>query len=96
VRRIGWEFTEPSLVWECGGTWKFTRKTETALEAMQGRWVLVMLEREKTLASGETRDLSAEVQAMLRRFPEAKVARVRGFNAARSTWVELAVLRGGG
>jgi 4-amino-4-deoxy-L-arabinose transferase-like glycosyltransferase len=105
---IACHFTEPSLVFYANREWKFTGKFETVDRHLSkpGKKLAVLLRREWTLngwlqhqtgrgkpdASTPDRDLSAEVDALRARHPEARASMVSGLNLARSSWVEITVL----
>ncbi|MBL9145877.1 MAG: glycosyltransferase family 39 protein [Verrucomicrobiaceae bacterium] len=97
---LGWQFTEPSLVYHFDHPWRFTSKQETVEKQLRkpGDTILVMLRREWTLShtlrnDGPAKDFSKEVDQVLAAHPEFHPVEVHGFNAARSSWVELMALR---
>jgi 4-amino-4-deoxy-L-arabinose transferase-like glycosyltransferase len=100
TRLIGWQFTEPSLVFHFDCEWRFTTKlvtVETELTKPRAS-LIVMLRREWTLSKalrngGVDKDFSKEVDAQIAAYPERKLIRLEGFNAARSSWVELVALQ---
>lgn len=96
---MGWQFTEPSLVFHFNHEWKFSGKLETVTKHLdRGRPnVAVLLRREWTLSKAlhsrePARDFSKEVDALISSHPDHRVIRFNGFDAARSSWVELVVL----
>ncbi len=96
---LGWQFTEPSLVFHFDHEWKFTSKLETAIKNLDRKRpnVTVLLRREWTLDRAlrdgmPARDFSAEVDPVIASHPGHQVLRVDGFNAARSSWAEIVVL----
>ncbi len=97
---IGWQFTEPSLVFYFDHEWHFTTKMATVeMELTKARAsLIVLLRREWTLShalrnGGVDTDFSKEVDALVAAHPDRKLIRVEGFNAARSSWVELVGLQ---
>lgn len=97
---LGWQFTEPSLVFHFDHEWRFTSKQATVEKQLSKRdeTILVMLRREWTLShslrnEGPAKDLSKEVDEVLAAHPDLRPITFRGFNAARSSWVELIALR---
>ncbi|SKB06464.1 4-amino-4-deoxy-L-arabinose transferase [Prosthecobacter debontii] len=103
---LGWDYTEPSLVFYTGRTWEFTGKLERVERFLNEhpQACVVALSQEWTLEgwlkarwSGSTtvlptRDASAKVEALLIRHPGLQVKKVSGLNAARMSWVQLQVL----
>lgn len=107
-RLVACRFNEPSLVFHSGRSWKFTNKLEVCERELNKGDVacVVLLRREWTLSEalgpflrGQRADLppamdeSKNVDALVSRHPRFKSAQVRVFNAARSSWAELTVMK---
>lgn len=104
---LGWNYTEPSLVFYSGRRWEFTSKAREVgafLEACPDGGVVALARewtldaRFKALLSGgrldePSRDETAALAALLERHPLLTVrATTQGFNAARMSWVEVRLL----
>ncbi len=96
---LAWQFTEPSLVFHFDREWKYTSSLDTATKhlARHSSTVTLLLHREWTLSKAlrdpsPERDNSTQVDALIAAHPAHRVIRFSGFNAARSSWVELVVL----
>lgn len=105
---IGWQFTEPSLVFQFNRQWRFATKLEKVEKMMSrsGPRLVVLLEKQWTLshalkqwmagkdlaAMPPAEDLSGQVSALASRHPDYQRTELVAFNAARSSWVRLAVL----
>ncbi|MDB6137941.1 MAG: glycosyltransferase family 39 protein [Verrucomicrobiaceae bacterium] len=103
---LGWQFTEPSLVFHFNHMWKFPSKLDTVVARMdrKGPRVIVLLRREWTLSRAlkdrwdkkteisTEQDFSTEVDATIVAHPDYTVISFSGMNAARASWVELRML----
>jgi len=100
VECLAWQFAEPSLVFHFDRPWKYTSKMETVAKHMARKnpTITVLLRREWTLAQAlnnpqPARDFSKEVDAIVAAHPGHRIIPFSGFNAARSSWVELILLQ---
>jgi len=103
---LGWDYTEPSLVFYTGHPWEFTGKTEKVIQFLQQnpQALVTALEREWTLGGWfkakfagtppetPTRDQSEKVMAVQKRFPQLQSRFAQGINIARMSWVEVRVM----
>lgn len=103
---LGWDYTEPSLVFYTQRSWEFTGKAAQVDTFLQEHphALVVALTREWTLDgwikkqfSGQsteepTRDQIAKVTALIKRTPGLEAHVITGLNAARMSWVEVMVL----
>lgn len=104
---IACQFTEPSLVFHFDRIWRYTNKL-TSLEGRLGRKgprYAVVLRREWTLSEAVQRallhkrqdppvmDNSAAVDALVKSHPDYEHRTHSVFNAARSSWAELVVMK---
>lgn len=108
-RLFAWEYAEPSLVFYADHRWDYSgadiRNARDALNAERAPSAVVLLRREWTLdrwlkAQQEgseikptAKDFSVAVDDLLREFPDHTAETVRGLNIARTSWVEVVVLR---
>lgn len=103
---LGWDYTEPSLVFYSGRTWTFTGKPDKAASFLRRHpdALVVALRREWTLerwlknaflsgSPAPSRDQSALIDTLLDAHPRLQTRAVTGFNAARMSRVELVLLR---
>lgn len=100
ARCLGWQFTEPSLVFYFDHPCRFSSKMATVEKqlAKPGETLLICLWREWTLSHslrrpGPARDFSPEVDQLLAAHPDLHPVIIEGFNAARSSWVEIVAMR---
>jgi 4-amino-4-deoxy-L-arabinose transferase-like glycosyltransferase len=107
-RLVTWRFNEPSLVFHSGRAWKFTNKLDICERELNKGDVgcAVLLRREWTLSKAvepflkgdaatlpPATDESESVDALVSRHPRFQVSQLWVFNAARSSWAELTILR---
>ena len=104
---LGWDYAEPSLVFYTKSPWTFTGKLTKVCEFLDRhpKGLVIALRREwtldrwfKSLFNGAYSDAAAristpQVSDLLARFPDIETQIVVGFNAARMSWVEIAVCR---
>ena len=106
VDLIGWQYTEPSLVFHFNHHWKFPNKLPAIDERMKrkGSRIVVLLRREWTMShfikektEGKAefttdQDFSKEVDQVIAAHPDYKVETFTGLNAARASWAEVVML----
>jgi len=104
---LGWDYTEPSLVFYTGRHWDFTGSAviverflkehpNALVTALEREWTLdgrIKAWRKGAAPDTPSRDFSAAVAAMRQRFPHLEARAVSGLNAARMSWVQVLVLR---
>lgn len=104
---LGWDYTEPSLVFYTRHPWEFTSRAEKATAFLQAHpdALITALECEWTLehwfksllgaaaADMPTEDHREEVQTLQKRFPDLQTTVVSGLNVARMSWVQVSVMR---
>jgi 4-amino-4-deoxy-L-arabinose transferase-like glycosyltransferase len=99
---LGWDYTEPSLVFYSRSKWAFTGKAERAhqhlkrhpdavVTALQREWTLDHWLRQQGSPQAKT-DHVALLEEFMVRYPERRTLVVEGFNAARFSWVEILVI----
>lgn len=99
---IGWNYTEPSLVFYARSPWNFTGKAQrveqhlkkhpkAAVVALQREWTLDHWLRHKASLKPKS-DLSGPLQEFASSHSTHESQIVSGFNPARFSWVEVLVL----
>jgi hypothetical protein len=99
---IGWNYTEPSLVFYARSPWNFTGKAQrveqhlkkhanTVVVALQREWTLDHWLRHKASVNPKS-DLTGPLQAFASMHSTHESQIVSGFNPARFSWVEVLLL----
>jgi 4-amino-4-deoxy-L-arabinose transferase-like glycosyltransferase len=99
---LGWDYTEPSLVFYSRSKWTFTGKAERVHQHLKQhpQPFVTVLQREWTLdhwirqrgADQPKRDHTEQVENLIAQHPHLKPIIVSGFNPARFSWVEVVLL----
>lgn len=104
---LGWEYTEPSLVFYARRPWEFTGSQEKAalflqkhpdavITALECEWTLDQWFKSLLKKGGPdqpAKDRRDKVQALQNQFPNLKAQVVSGLNSARLSWVQVKILR---
>lgn len=104
---LGWDYSEPSLVFYTARSWQFTGEVDRADVFLQTHpdALITALECEWTLehwfkslfggASADTpsRDHREGIQTLQKRFPTLQTTVVSGLNIARLSWIQVSVMR---